>query len=89
MSTITYRPHGCNYIIQEDSSRPGWQKWVEVYKPYPIIGEKYMVVYYCDYDNSEYGENYIVEITKENIHEVSFRMNDTHNDITDYVLIEQ
>jgi hypothetical protein len=60
-----------------------------VFRPYPIIGEKYMVVIGGDYDNTDYGENYIVEITADNIHEISFRMNDPQNDLTEYILIEQ
>ena len=87
MNNVTYKPHGSNYIIRE-SADSSCSKWVEVYKPYPIVGEKYMVVYYCDYDNSEYGLNYIVEITEENIDEITFRMNDTSNDITEYILVK-
>lgn len=52
----------------------------------PEIGQKYEVVSYCDYDN-EGGENYIVEVTAENIAEITFHMNDLNNDITEYVLI--
>lgn len=85
---ITYQPYLSDWIIRKDSNSP-LQKIVEVYKPYPIIGEKYMVVLYCDYDNSEYGENFPIEITADNIDEITFRMNDPDNDIADYVLIEQ
>ena len=85
---ITYRPHG-SYIIME-SKEDGYTTsfWAEVYRT-PTIGEKYMVVFYCDYDNSEYGENYIVEVSADNIHEITFRMNDTMNDITEYILLDQ
>ena len=85
---ITYEPYLSDWIVRKDSNSIV-QKFVEVYKPYPIIGEKYMVVHFGDYDNSEYGENFPIEITAENIHEISFRMNDPDNDITEYILIEQ
>ena len=88
MNGITFRPHG-NYIIM-DVVEDGYTHsfWAEVYRQ-PSIGEKYMVVFYCDYDSSEYGENYTIEVTTDNINEITYHMNDTENDITEYILIEQ
>ena len=84
----TYRREG-NYVIQESPEYdPYWHSRVEIYNE-PAIGQKYMVVFYCDYDNSEYGSNYTIEVTEENIAEIAYHMNDTENDITDYFLIEQ
>jgi hypothetical protein len=82
---FTYRPHLDSWIIRESSGSP-IKKWVEVYKPYPIIGEKYMVVYYCDYANPS---NYIVQVTEDNIDEITFCMNDPDNDITEYILVDK
>jgi hypothetical protein len=83
MEIITYKPYGTNHIVRESNLSP-LRKYVEVYKPYPIIGEKYMVVFYCDYDNPD---NYVVEVTADNIDEITFRMNDPDNDITEYILV--
>lgn len=88
MFNITYRPHGNHIIMEVKESDNTLQFWAEVYS-YPTIGEKYMVVYYCDYDNTEHGLNYTVEVTEDNINEITYNMNDTSNDITDYILIEQ
>lgn len=85
MCQITYRIDG-NYAILE-APNDFYSSRAEIFNPLPVIGQKYMVVFYCDYDNSEYGENYIVEITEENIAEITFHMNDTQNDITEYILI--
>ena len=89
MIEITFKREACPWLIKEVTEN-GYTKsfWVEVER-YPIIGEKYQVVFYCDYDNSEYGENYVVEVTEENIDEIAFAMNDPNNDITEYILIEQ
>lgn len=76
------------YAFRKDNEYPLVEARVEIYQPLPQIGQKYLVVFYCDYDNSEYGENYIVEITEENIAEITFHMNDTDNDITEYILIQ-
>lgn len=86
MNDITYRIDG-NYAILEAPSA-FYSCRAEIYQPLPQIGQKYLVVFYCDYDNSEYGENYTVEITEENLAEIAFHMNDTQNDITEYILIQ-
>ena len=89
MNEITYRIAD-GYAYRKESN-PQWflmgTKRVDIYKPIPQIGQKYMVVFYCDYDNTEYGENFPVEVTADNIAEITFHMNDTENDITEYVLI--
>lgn len=86
MNEITYRISG-NYAILE-APADFYSSRTEIFHPLPQIGQKYMVVFYCDYDNTEYGENYTVEITEENIAEITFHMNDTENDITEYILIK-
>ena len=86
MNDITYRIDG-NYAILEAPSA-FYSCRAEIYQPLPQIGQKYLVVFYCDYDNIEYGENYTVEITEENLAEIAFHMNDTQNDITEYILIQ-
>ena len=85
MSEIIYRIDG-NYAILEAPAY-FYSSRAEIFNPLPQIGQKYMVVFYCDYDNTEYGENYTIEITEENIAEITFHMNDTQNDITEYILI--
>ena len=85
MNDITYRIDG-NYAILEAPS-DFYSNRQEIWQPLPQIGQKYLVVFYCDYDNSEHGLNYTVEITEENIAEITFHMNDTQNDITEYILI--
>lgn len=85
---ITYKICG-NYVTVEDANNPYFRPRLEIYNPMPIIGQRYMVVSFCDYDNTEFGENYIVEITEENIAEVTFHMNDLENDITQYILIQE
>ena len=51
---ITYRRTPGHYLVK-DVTENGYTRsfWAEI-DYYPIIGEKYMVVYYCDYDNSYY-----------------------------------
>ena len=85
MNDITYIRSG-NYIIMEVASDPYYRPRIEVYWQ-PEIGQKYMVVYFCDYDNTEYGYNYTIEVTADNIDEITFHMNDLANDITQYILI--
>jgi hypothetical protein len=85
---ITYEISG-DYAIRHD---PDWSlvsAYQEIWRERPVIGQKYMVVFFCDYDNTEYGDNYPIEITEDNIAEITFHMNDTENDITEYILIEQ
>lgn len=84
MNDITYRASG-NYIIAESTFDPYCSPRVEIWRQ-PEIGQKYMVVYYCDYDNTEHGLNYTIEVTADNINEITFHMNDTENDITEYIL---
>lgn len=85
MNDITYRIDG-NYAILEAPAN-FYSYRVEIYQPLPRIGQKYQVVFYCDYDNTEYGDNYTTEVTEENIAEITFNMNDLENDITEYVLV--
>ena len=86
MNEITYRIDG-NYAIVESPAN-FYSCRAEIFNPLPVIGQKYLVVFYCDYDNTEYGDNYTVEITEENIAEITFHMNDTQNDITEYILVK-
>ena len=86
MNELTYTLSG-GYVTMSNSARPGICYRVEIYRQ-PEIGQKYMVVYFCDYDNAV-GNNYTIEVTAANIAEVTYRMNDTRNDITEYILIEQ
>ena len=86
MNEITYRIDG-SYAIAEYPS-DFYPCRAEIYRPLPVIGQKYLVVFDCDYDNTEYGDNYTVEITEENIAEITFHMNDTRNDITEYILVK-
>ena len=86
MNDITFRIDG-NYAILE-APAAFYSSRAEIFNPLPQIGQKYMVVFFCDYDNSEYGDNYTVEITEENLAEITFHMNDTENDITEYILIQ-
>lgn len=83
---LTYRYSG-NRLVQDDANNPYWHRYMDIYRQ-PEIGQKYLVVHFCDYDNSEYGENYIVEITEDNILEVTYEMNDTENDISEFILID-
>ena len=85
MQELTFRISE-GYAFRKYSEDP-FEARVDIYQPIPQIGQKYMVVFYCDYDNTEYGENYTIEITEENIAEITFHMNDTQNDITEYILI--
>lgn len=85
MNDITYRIENGYAILEAPTDF--YSNRQEIWQPLPQIGQKYLVVFYCDYDNSEYGENYTVEITEENIAEITFHMNDTQNDITEYILI--
>ena len=87
MHTFTYTITG-NYVTMKTSAYPFLRYRAEIYRQ-PEIGQKYMVVYFCDYDNSEYGNNYTIEVTADNLAEITFRMNDLSNDITEYILIEQ
>ena len=86
MNDITFRIEGNQAILEAPSAF--YSSRADIYQPLPQIGQKYMVVFYCDYDNTEYGHNYPIEITEENIAEITFHMNDTENDITEYVLIQ-
>lgn len=86
MNEMTYTFSG-SYVIMSNPAFPGIRYRVEIYRQ-PEIGQKYMVVYFCDYDNAE-GQNYTVEVTEENIAEVTYRMNDPKNDITEYIIVEQ
>jgi len=86
MKEFTYTISG-NYVTMQSSALPGIRYRVEIYRQ-PEIGQKYTVVYFCDYGNAE-GQNYEVEVTADNIAEVTYRMNDPKNDITEYVLVEQ
>lgn len=86
MNDITYRIEGNHAILEAPADFYSCR--AEIYQPLPQIGQTYLVVFYCDYDNSEYGDNYTVEITEENIAEITFHMNDTQNDITEYILIQ-
>lgn len=86
MNDITYRIENGYAILEAPTDF--YSNRQEIWQPLPRIGQKYLVVFYCDYDNSEYGENYTVEITEENIAEITFHMNDTQNDITEYILIQ-
>ena len=87
MYELTFRISD-GYAFRKDSEYPLVEARVDIYQPLPKIGQTYLVVFYCDYDNSEYGQNYTVEITEENIAEITFHMNDTENDITEYILIQ-
>lgn len=64
----------------------GGHQFLEEHATQPVIGEKYLVVYYCD---RRHPLNYIVEVTAENIDEIKWRMNSPTNDITHYELIEE
>ena len=86
MNEITYRIDG-NYAILEAPAY-FYSYRTEIFNPLPQVGQKYLVVFYCDYDNTEYGDNYTVEITEENLAEIAFHMNDTQNDITEYILVK-
>lgn len=86
MNDIAYRIEGNQAILEAPSAF--YSSRAEIFRPLPVVGQKYMVVFYCDYDNSEYGDNYIVEITEENLAEIAFHMNDTQNDITEYILVK-
>lgn len=86
MNEFTYTLAG-NYVTRHTAAHPGIRYRVEIYRQ-PEIGQRYMVVYYCDYDNTE-GNNYTVDVTADNIAEVTYRMNDPKNDITEYIIIEQ
>ena len=87
MYELTFRISD-GYAFRKDSEYSLVEARVDIYQPLPVIGQQYLVVFYCDYDNSEYGQNYTVEITEENIAEITFNMNDTENDITEYILIQ-
>ena len=65
MNDITYRIENGYAILEAPADF--YSNRQEIWQPLPQIGQKYLVVFYCDYDNSEYGENYTVEITEENI----------------------
>ena len=84
---ITYRIDG-NYVTFEDLDHPYYHPRYEIYWQ-PEIGQKYNVVFFCDYDNTEYGDNYTIEVTADNLAEITYHMNDLENDITQYILIEQ
>lgn len=86
MYELTFRISD-GYAFMKASDDP-FEYRQEIWKPLPQIGQKYLVEFYCDHDNSEYGLNYTVEVTEENIAEITYRMNDTENDITEYVLIQ-
>ena len=86
MNECTYTLSG-SYVTMHTADRPNIRYRVEIYHQ-PEIGQKYMVVYFCDYDNAD-GDNYTIEVTADNIAEVTYRMNDPKNDITEYILIEQ
>ena len=86
MNEYTYTLSG-SYVTMHTAARPNIRYRVEIDRQ-PEIGQKYMVVYFCDYDNAS-GDNYPVEVTADNIAEVTYRMNDPKNDITEYILIEQ
>lgn len=86
MSQFTYTLSG-NYVTMRPAAHPALRYRVEIYRQ-PEIGQKYKVVYFCDYDNAE-GNNYTIEVTADNIAEVTYRMNDPKNDITEYILVEQ
>ena len=86
MNDITYRIENGYAILEAPTDF--YSNRQEIWQPLPLIGQKYLVVFYCDYDNSEHGLNYTVEITEENIAEITFHMNDTQNDITEYILIQ-
>ena len=83
MNESTYTISG-SYVTMSTPAFPGIRDRVEVYRQ-PEIGQKYNVVYFCDNDNAN---NYSVEVTEANIAEVTYRMNDPKNDITEYILIE-
>ena len=85
MYGFTYRISG-NHAIMNDEAYPICDHYAEIWQPLPIIGQKYLVVSFCDYDNTEYGENYTITVTEENIAEITYHMNDTTNDITSYHL---
>lgn len=87
MNEYTYTFSG-SYVTMHTAAHPNIRYRVEIYLQ-PEIGQKYEVVYYCDYDNTEYGHNYTIEVTSDNIAEITYRMNDPRNDITEYILIKQ
>lgn len=89
MFNVTYVRVPGHYLIKEVVASGYTRQFQVEVNYYPIIGEKYLVVHYCDYDNSEYGENYTIEVTEDNIDAIAFSMNDPMNDITEYILIEQ
>ena len=84
MNESTYTISG-SYATMSTPALPGLRYRVEIYRQ-PEIGQKYKVVYFCDNDNAS---NYTVEVTEANIAEVTYRMNDPKNDITEYILIEK
>lgn len=88
MNDITFTISG-DYAFLHDSMYPLCCIRQEIWRERPVIGQKYMVVFFCDYDNTEYGENFPIEVTEENIAEITFRMNDTENDITEYIPLDQ
>ena len=85
MNEFTYTIQG-EYVTMHRPSLPGIRYRAEIYRPLPEIGQKYMVVYFCDNENPN---NYQVEVTADNIAEITYRMNDPRNDITEYILVEQ
>ena len=86
MGNITYE-HCGDHIIRRVEGEPWHCCRVDIWNQPVEIGQKYQVVFYCDYDNSEHGLNYTIEVTEENLAEITFHMNDTDNDITDYILV--
>ena len=84
MNDFTYTISG-SYVTMSDPALPGIRYRAEIYRQ-PEIGQKYKVVYFCDNDNAD---NYTVEVTEDNIAEVTYRMNNPRNDITEYILVEQ
>lgn len=82
---ITYECHNTTLCRKVEVEGRTYHKFVEV-NDYPIIGEKYMVVHYCD---MEHEDNYTVEVTEETIDDITFGMNDPDNDITEYILVTE
>lgn len=76
------------YVTCKDPDAPYHFQRFEIWRRLPEIGEKYNVVVFCDYENTQ-GLNYVIEVTAENRAEIAFHMNDTLNDITEYILLDQ
>lgn len=87
LHTTTYKIDG-DYVSVHSDLTPYYSPRYKIWRRRPEIGEKYEVVWFCDYENAD-GNNYVVEVTAENLAEITFHMNDLENDLTEYILITE